>query len=102
MSELEKLGQGGVGVVHKARHAMLRRPTAIKFLAEHGGDPKTLARFEREVQLTSELTHPNTIAAFGAGGPHHALLEQRAGSALSECGRAARSFVTTNGRRALE
>src|SRR3954466_3437225 len=46
---------------------MLRRPTAIKLLGEATRDPKRLARFEREVQLTSRLSHPNTIAVYDYG-----------------------------------
>jgi serine/threonine-protein kinase len=63
----EKLGEGGMGVVYRARHALLRRPTAVKLLATGGADPAQVARFEREVQATAELTHPNTITVYDFG-----------------------------------
>ena len=63
----EKIGEGGMGVVYRARHALLRRDTAVKLLLPERADPAALARFEREVRLTCQLTHPNTIQVFDYG-----------------------------------
>jgi len=62
-----KIGEGAMGVVYRATHAMLRRPAAIKLLLKERASDGDLARFEREVQLTSRLVHPNTISIFDYG-----------------------------------
>jgi hypothetical protein len=64
---IRKIGEGGMGVVYHAHHAMMKRPTAIKLLLPERAGKKNLARFAKEVQLTAQLTHPNTITIFDFG-----------------------------------
>ncbi len=63
----EKIGEGGMGVVYRARHALMRRDTAVKLLLPDRADPESIQRFEREVCLTCQLTHPNTIQVYDYG-----------------------------------
>ncbi len=83
-----KIGEGGMGVVYRARHALLQRPTAIKLLRPEVVNDDTLSRFEREVQLASRLTHPNTIDIFDFGttpdGSFYCVMEFLDGQTLDE------------------
>ncbi len=69
----EKIGHGGMGVVYRARHAMMKRPVAIKLLPSEAAEGKAIARFEREVQLTSQLSHPNTVVIHDYGRTHEGV-----------------------------
>ena len=63
---IDKLGEGGMGVVWRAVDTTLDREVAIKILPEtFAADPERLARFEREAKLLASLNHPNVAAIYG-------------------------------------
>jgi serine/threonine-protein kinase len=63
----ERIGGGAIGEVYRARHALMRRPVALKILRPEVASGRNLELFEQEVQRTSELTHPNTVQVFDYG-----------------------------------
>src|SRR5437773_469576 len=61
-----QLGEGGMGVVFRARDTKLQRDVALRILPDHlADDPERLARFQREAQLLAQLNHPNIAAVYG-------------------------------------
>lgn len=65
---LDRLGQGGMSVVYKARHLLMDRLVAIKMLHNHMLDnPSSIDRFKLEAQAVSRLNHPNVMTAFDFG-----------------------------------
>jgi serine/threonine-protein kinase len=87
---LEKLGSGGMGEVYQAEHGLLKRPCAIKLIrADAGaGDPEAIERFEREVQSTAALSHPNTVQIYDYGhtaeGTFYYVMELLPGMSLEQ------------------
>lgn len=83
----KRLGSGGMGEVYLAEHRLLRRPVAIKLVSpEQAGSVEAVARFEREVQATAQLSHPNTVQVFDYGraddGTFYCVMEFLPGEAL--------------------
>ncbi len=65
---LEKVGQGGMGVVFKAEHRRMERLVALKVLApEFSTNHAAISRFHREVRAAAKLLHPNIVLALDAG-----------------------------------
>ena len=84
---LEEIGHGGMGVVYKAKHRMLKRPAAIKLIrTEIADDPRTIEEFEHEVQLSAELTHWNSVQIYDYGrteaGDFYYVMEHLEGDTL--------------------
>jgi serine/threonine-protein kinase len=69
-----RIGEGGIAAIYLAQHDLLKRPTAIKLVKPARMTDVIIARFEREVQLASSLSHPNTIEIFDYGRTRDGLL----------------------------
>ncbi len=85
----ERIGSGGMGDVYLAEHRLMKRPCAIKVIrAEKSGDPRAIARFEREVKATSRLNHWNSISIYDYGrtsdGTFFYVMEYVTGMSLQE------------------
>jgi serine/threonine-protein kinase len=83
-----KISEGGMATIHLGRHALLKRPTAIKILKKHVATDEFIHRFEREVQLASQLRHPNTVEIYDFGrtaeGEPYYVMEYLEGVTLAE------------------
>ncbi len=68
---IEKLGEGGMGEVWRARHHLLARPCAVKLirpeLLGEGNRDETLERFRREARIIAKLSSPNTVTIYDFG-----------------------------------
>lgn len=84
----EKLGQGGMGVVYRARHSMLRRPAAVKMLKTSTLSAHVLEQFEIEAHITSELSSPHTVQVYDYGmtpeGELYYVMEYLQGMSLAD------------------
>jgi serine/threonine protein kinase len=92
---LDKLGEGGMGQVFKARHRRMERIVALKVLPPAATQSKdAIERFQREVKAAARLSHPNVVTAYDAdesGGTHFLVMELVEGTDLA-------SLVAKQGR----
>ncbi len=83
---LDRLGQGGMGVVFKARHRKSGRLGALKILPpSFARDRSAVMRFKREIEAAGRIKHPNLVAALDAAedrGVHFLVMEHVAGCDL--------------------
>lgn len=84
-----EIGRGGMGVVYRAEHRLLKRPAAIKLVrAECASSADAIARFEQEVQLSATLSHWNTVQIYDYGrtavGDFYYVMEYLKGTTLAE------------------
>src|SRR5262249_45646824 len=85
---LDRLGEGGTGQVFKAWHRSMERLVALKVIRrELLNDPEVVGRFYREIQIVSQLSHPNIVHAYDAGpiaGTHCLVMEYVEGTDLAK------------------
>ncbi len=85
---LDKLGEGGMGAVYKARHEHLDKLVAVKVLPlQFTQQPDSVSRFKREMKAVGKIDHPNIVRAMDAGeinGVHFLAMEYVEGSDLTQ------------------
>ncbi|MGQ9506282.1 MAG: serine/threonine protein kinase, partial [Candidatus Bathycorpusculaceae bacterium] len=84
---LKKLGEGGKGIVYKARDTALNRVVAIKLLKSSVLSEEACSRFMREAQAVAKLNHPNVVSIYDIGkedGEQFFVLEFVDGMSLRE------------------
>lgn len=86
---IHEIGAGGMGVVYKAKHRMLKRPAAVKLIrSELASQPATIAAFEHEVQLSAQLSHYNSVQIYDYGrtedGSFYYVMEYLEGETLHQ------------------
>ena len=84
-----QIGAGGMGEVYLAEHQWLKRPCVVKLIRpDRAGDPRLLARFQREVRATARLSHWNSVEIFDYGstedGTFYYVMEYLPGMSLAE------------------
>ena len=99
------VGSGGMGEVYRAEHVASSRPTALKFMRPAlGQDADALARFRREAEQASRISHPNVAAIydFGDTGDGHVFLAMEFIEGESLADRIAPRGTTPAGRRGAD
>jgi serine/threonine protein kinase/tetratricopeptide (TPR) repeat protein len=82
-----KLGEGGMGVVYRAKDTRLNRPVALKMILDSGEDEDSRKRFLREAQAAARVTHPNICRLYDIGeldGRPYLVMELLEGESISE------------------
>jgi serine/threonine protein kinase len=84
----EVIGQGGMGVIYKARQKSLDRVVALKVLAPHlANDINFVSRFQREARAIARVNHPNILAVYDVGddqNTNYMIMELIDGQSLAE------------------
>ena len=84
---VDKIGEGGMSTVWKARHRLMKRTVALKVIRKgHLEEEVAIQRFHREIELAAQLSHPHIVIAHDAGqaeGLHYLVMEYIEGENLA-------------------